>query len=145
MRLYSIGPKKGCAQMLTGVNRISDLPASQKLNVRQKRQIRAMKEQRIIVEPGLGKALGAVDGKLSFLDFETNSRAVPVWPGQPPDVLDDILTIGPYRDHCTVRGGRSPCSKKRRRFLFRWLVKAEQLSHGIRRPPQCEADTCPLS
>jgi hypothetical protein len=84
MRLYSIGPKKGCAHMLTGVDRITDLPATQKLNVTQKRQIRAMKEGRIIVEPGLGEALKALDGKLGFLDFETISRAVPVWPGMAP-------------------------------------------------------------
>jgi len=84
MRLYNIGPKKGCDFLLTGVNRISDLPATKKLNVTQKRQIRAMQESRIIVEPGLGKALEALDGKLGFLDFETISRAVPVWPGMAP-------------------------------------------------------------
>jgi len=43
-----------------------------------------MKEGRIIVEPGLGEALKALDGKLGFLDFETISRAVPVWPGMAP-------------------------------------------------------------
>src|SRR2546423_2072173 len=84
MRLYRIGPKKGCDFLLTGVNRISDLPFTQKLNVTQKRQIRAMKEGRIVVEPGLGKALEAFDGRLGFLDFETIQRAVPVWPGMVP-------------------------------------------------------------
>ncbi|OLB67061.1 MAG: hypothetical protein AUI09_04515 [Gemmatimonadetes bacterium 13_2_20CM_2_66_5] len=84
MRLYNIGPKKGCDFLLTGVNRISDLPATQKLNVTQKRQIRAMKEGRIIVEPSLKEALGAFDCRLGFLDFETIMRAVPVWPGMAP-------------------------------------------------------------
>jgi len=84
MRLYNIGPKKGCDFLVTGVNRISDLPASQRLNVTQKRQIRAMKEKRIVVEPGLEEALKALDGKLGFLDFETIQRAVPVWPGMAP-------------------------------------------------------------
>jgi uncharacterized protein DUF2779 len=84
MRLYNIGPKRGCDFLGTGVHQISGLPATQKLNVTQKRQIRAMKESRIIVEPGLGKALKALDGKLGFLDFETISRAVPVWPGMAP-------------------------------------------------------------
>ncbi len=84
MRLYSIGPKRGCEFLTTGVSRISDLPASQKLNVTQKRQIRAMKEGRIVVEPGLKQALAALDGKLGFLDFETIQRAVPVWPGMAP-------------------------------------------------------------
>ena len=84
MKLYSIGPKKGCDYLATGVHRIPDIPAAQKLNVTQKRQIRAMKEKRIVVEPGLAKALKALDGKLGFLDFETISRAVPVWPGMVP-------------------------------------------------------------
>src|SRR5881394_838870 len=84
MRLYNIGPKKGCNFMLTGVNRIADLPADQKLNVTQKRQIKAMQENRIIVEPGLKQALQVFDCRLGFLDFETIQRAVPVWPGMAP-------------------------------------------------------------
>src|SRR4051812_2784950 len=84
MRLYSIGSKKGCGFMASGVNRISDLKPDQKLNVTQQRQIRAMKEGHIVVEPGLGVALKAFDGRLGFLDFETISRAVPVWPGMAP-------------------------------------------------------------
>jgi predicted RecB family nuclease len=84
MRLYNIGPKKGCDFLLTGVNQISDLPATQKLNVTQKRQIRAMQEQRIIVEPGLAKTLETFNCRLGFLDFETIQRAVPVWPGMAP-------------------------------------------------------------
>jgi uncharacterized protein DUF2779 len=84
MRLYSIGPKKGCAHIGAGMHRISDLPATQKLNVTQKRQIRAMKEGRIVVEPGLKKALEAFEGRLGYLDFETIQRAVPVWPGMAP-------------------------------------------------------------
>ncbi|HWC72378.1 MAG TPA: DUF2779 domain-containing protein [Gemmatimonadales bacterium] len=84
MHLVGIGPKKGCTFMQTGVHRISDLPPNQKLNPTQKRQIRAMKEGRIIVEPGLAKALEVFEGKLGFLDFETIQRAVPVWPGMIP-------------------------------------------------------------
>jgi len=84
MRLYNIGPKKGCDFLLTGVNRISDLPATQKLNVTQQRQIRAMKADRLVVEATLGQALEPFDCKLGFLDFETIMRAVPVWPGMAP-------------------------------------------------------------
>jgi hypothetical protein len=84
MRLYNVGPKRGCDFLALGVSRISELPASQKLNVTQKRQIRAMKEGRIVVEPGLKKALEAFEGRLGFLDFETIQRAVPVWPGMAP-------------------------------------------------------------
>lgn len=84
MRLYNIGPKRGVGFLVSGVQRISDLPADQKLNATQKRQIRAMKEGRIIVEPGLAEALKAFDGRLGFLDFETIQRAVPVWPDMAP-------------------------------------------------------------
>ena len=84
MRLYNIGPKKGCDFLLTGVNRISDLSPTQKLNATQKRQIRAMKEKRVIVEPTLAKALEAFNCRLGFLDFETIMRAVPVWPAMAP-------------------------------------------------------------
>jgi len=84
MHLVGIGPKKGCTFMQSRVHRISDLPPNQKLNATQKRQIRAMKEKRIIVEPGLAEALEVFEGKLGFLDFETIQRAVPVWPGMVP-------------------------------------------------------------
>ena len=59
MNLSGVGPKKGCAFLLTGVHRIADLPAKQKLNVTQQRQIRAIRENRLIVEPGLKQALEA--------------------------------------------------------------------------------------
>lgn len=84
MNLYNVGPKRGCDYMTTGVHSISDLPATQKLPPAAKRQIRAMKESRLIVEPGLKKALEPFHGRLGFLDFETISRAVPVWPGMYP-------------------------------------------------------------
>jgi predicted RecB family nuclease len=84
MRLYSIGPKRGVGFLVSGVHRISDLPPNQKLNDTQKRQIRAMKEGRIIVEPELAQALEPLNCRLGFLDFETIQRAVPVWPGMSP-------------------------------------------------------------
>ncbi|HYX80952.1 MAG TPA: DUF2779 domain-containing protein [Gemmatimonadales bacterium] len=84
MRLFNVGPKRGCDFLGTGVTRISDLPPSQKLSPTQKRQIRAMREHRIIVEPGLAAALEPFNCKLGFLDFETINRAVPVWPGMAP-------------------------------------------------------------
>src|ERR1041384_8139628 len=58
MRLYSIGPKRGVGFLVSGVHRISDLPPNQKLNDTQKRQIRAMKEGRSIVEPELAQEIG---------------------------------------------------------------------------------------
>jgi predicted RecB family nuclease len=82
--LYLVGPKAAATYMRAGVHTIKDIPATKKLSFAAKRQIRAMKEDRLIVEPGLAKALEAFDGKLGFLDFETIARAVPVWPGMAP-------------------------------------------------------------
>jgi hypothetical protein len=84
IRLYNVGPKKACDYMLTGVHSIPDIPPTQKLPAAAKRQIRSMKESRLIVEPGLAAALEPFQRKLGFLDFETISRAVPVWPGMAP-------------------------------------------------------------
>jgi Domain of unknown function(DUF2779) len=48
------------------------------------RQIRAVRENRTIVEPGLAEALAIFEPPLAFLDFETVSPAIPVWPGCHP-------------------------------------------------------------
>jgi hypothetical protein len=69
---------------VTGVHHIGDIPPKQKLPPAAQRQIRAMKENCLIVEPGLSDALKPFDVKLGFLDFETIQRAVPVWPGTAP-------------------------------------------------------------
>ncbi len=84
IKLYNVGPKKACDYMLTGVHKIPDIPPTQKLPAAAKRQIRSMKENQLIVEPGLAAALEPFQGTLGFLDFETISRAVPVWPGMAP-------------------------------------------------------------
>ncbi len=84
IKLYNVGPKKACDYMLTGVHTIADIPPKQKLPDAAKRQIRSMKEGRLIVEPGLAAALEPFAAKLGYLDFETISRAVPVWPGMAP-------------------------------------------------------------
>jgi predicted RecB family nuclease len=84
IKLYNVGPKKACDYMLTGVHTIGEIPPKQRLPDAAKRQIRAMNENRLIVEPHLAKALEPFAGKLGFLDFETISRAVPVWPGMSP-------------------------------------------------------------
>jgi uncharacterized protein DUF2779 len=84
MRLYNVGPKKACDYLLTGVQRIDQIPLRQKLSEPARRQIRAMHENRMIVEPRLKAALTPFTGRLGFLDFETIARAVPVWPGMAP-------------------------------------------------------------
>jgi predicted RecB family nuclease len=83
-KLYRVGAKTADGYMRAGVHNIEDIPATKKLSFTAKRQIRAIKEGRLIVEPGLARALEPFDGKLGFLDFETIARAVPVWPGMAP-------------------------------------------------------------
>jgi hypothetical protein len=84
IKLYHVGPKKACDYMLTGVHRIAEIPPRQKLPDAAKRQIRSMHEDRLIVESRLAAALEPFAWRLGFLDFETISRAVPVWPGMAP-------------------------------------------------------------
>jgi hypothetical protein len=82
--LYNTGPKRTLAHMANGIQSIFDLPASQKLPDIARRQLRSLRENRIIVESGLAGALEPFEGSLGYLDFETVTRALPVWEGLPP-------------------------------------------------------------
>ncbi|HET9327596.1 MAG TPA: DUF2779 domain-containing protein [Candidatus Eisenbacteria bacterium] len=82
--LYSNGPKKTVAYMAKGIHSIWGIPQGQKLPPAAQRQLRALRENRLIVEPGLGRALEPFESPLGYLDFETVSRAVPVWAGLAP-------------------------------------------------------------
>ena len=82
--LYNNGPKKSVAFMAAGVHSIWDLPADQKLPDAAQRQLRSLRANRLIVEPGLARALEPFESPLGYLDFETVSRAVPVWDGLAP-------------------------------------------------------------
>jgi predicted RecB family nuclease len=82
--LAGVGPVKAAAYLARGITSIKDLPPTEKLNFTQKRQLKAMAEKRLIVEPTLAKGLEPFSGRLGFLDFETIIRAIPVWPGMAP-------------------------------------------------------------
>src|SRR5438309_7289277 len=84
--LAGVGPKRTAAYLARGITSVADLPARERLNFTQRRQLKAMAEQRIIVEPTLAGQLEPliVPGRLGFLDFETIARAIPVWPGMAP-------------------------------------------------------------
>src|SRR5213594_2143509 len=96
--LAGVGPKKTAAYLTRGITSIEELPQNEKLNVTQRRQLKAMAENRLIVEPTLARELapfgsplsrrergtGGEDSQLGFLDFETIARAIPVWPGMAP-------------------------------------------------------------
>ncbi len=83
-KLFRVGPKTVGSYFRKGIHWISDIPADHKLSGPAKRQLKAMAEDRLIVEPGLAEALAPFDCKMGFLDFETIMRAVPVWPGMKP-------------------------------------------------------------
>lgn len=85
--LAGVGKVKTAAYLTRGISSISELPAKEKLNATQRRQLKAMAEHRLIVEPSLRQALapfGREHRRLGFLDFETIARAIPVWPGMAP-------------------------------------------------------------
>jgi len=84
--LYNNGPKRTCAFMTQGVHSVWDIPPTEKLPDAAKRQLKALKQGKMIVEPGLQAALDEAlgTGRLGYLDFETISRAVPVWDGLAP-------------------------------------------------------------
>src|SRR3989440_7129052 len=94
--LAGVGPKKTAAYLTRGITSIAELPAREKLNFTQRRQLKAMAENRLIVEPTLARELarfasplsrresGTAGEVLGFLDFETIARAIPVWPGMAP-------------------------------------------------------------
>ncbi|KPK82242.1 MAG: hypothetical protein AMS25_03085 [Gemmatimonas sp. SM23_52] len=82
--LYNVGLKTAWKYMQAGVHTIWDIPPDRRLSATQRRQLRALKEGTMIVEPGLAKALEPFSGRLGYLDFETVSRAIPVWPSLAP-------------------------------------------------------------
>jgi predicted RecB family nuclease len=82
--LHNVGPKRLPSYLQRGITSIRNLPATEKLSAVQKRQIKALAEQRLIVEPTLARELAPFTGRLGFLDFETIQRAVPVWAGMKP-------------------------------------------------------------
>ncbi len=67
-----------------GYRTLSDLPGELRLNAIQLRQVEVAKRGALLVEPTLGTALAEFQGPLAFLDFETVSPAIPVWPGCRP-------------------------------------------------------------
>ncbi|HET7296920.1 MAG TPA: DUF2779 domain-containing protein, partial [Gemmatimonadales bacterium] len=84
--LADVGPKRTTAYLARGITSVTDLPKKEKLNFTQRRQLKAMAERRLIVEPTLERELEPFNDarRLGFLDFETIARAIPVWRGMAP-------------------------------------------------------------
>src|SRR6266508_365647 len=55
--LAGVGPKRTAAYLARGITSIGELPAREKLNFTQRRQLKAMAERRLIVEPTLAREL----------------------------------------------------------------------------------------
>jgi hypothetical protein len=84
--LYRAGAK-AFELSAAGLHTLPDLrtlPEGVELHPAALRQIRAVSEARLVVEPGLGAALEAFEGPLAYLDFETVGPAIPVWSGCHP-------------------------------------------------------------
>src|SRR3989475_11919112 len=72
--LAGVGKVKTAAYLERGITSIAGLPKNEKLNFTQRRQLKAMAENCLIVEPTLAAELEAFSGRLGFLDFETIAR-----------------------------------------------------------------------
>ena len=81
--LYYIG-KRAAELEARGFVTIHDLPEDVKLSRIASRQRCAVRENRIIVEPGLRGALASISRPFAVLDFETVGLAIPAWNGCRP-------------------------------------------------------------
>jgi len=82
--LYRLRAKKVAKLVADGYATLHDLPEEFKGSSTVKRQVRSVREDRTIVEPGLARALSKLREPIAFLDFETIIPAVPAWPGCGP-------------------------------------------------------------
>ena len=82
--LYSLGKKMRARLEELDCATIDRIPAAFELGDTRARQRQAVVEDRLVVAPTLAAALAGLREPLAFLDFETLSRAVPVWPGCAP-------------------------------------------------------------
>lgn len=77
--LYLTRQKQKDALIDAGKTMIADLTEADAPNAPAKRQVRAVKAMRRVVEPGLRAALSGLRPPIAYLDFETVQLAVPRW------------------------------------------------------------------
>lgn len=82
--LHRIRRTKVAELVQQGCHTILDLPDDIVLSAVTERQHKAVVAGRMIVEPGLGAALAALEPPVAYLDFETVALAIPVWKGCRP-------------------------------------------------------------
>lgn len=82
--LYRLSKRRTAELVESGIETLHDLPGDFEPSAPAERQIRSVQSGELVVEPGLREALRALKPPLAFLDFETISPAIPVWPGCRP-------------------------------------------------------------
>jgi hypothetical protein len=98
--LYQVRAGRVAAWLGEGIELLRDVPDDAPLTPVQARQVHAVKRGRLVVESGLGRALGAVALPVAFLDFETINPPVPAWNGCHP------YEAAPVQMSCHVLGLR---------------------------------------
>jgi hypothetical protein len=78
--LYRIRASKVVTLLADGIKTLHDLPLDFAASGPALRQIRSIKAGEAIIERGLRRDLARLKLPIAFLDFETISPAVPVWP-----------------------------------------------------------------
>lgn len=82
--LYRIRAKQVGELLADGIETLHDLPPGFAESGPVARQIRSVRASEVVVERGLRPKLAALRPPIAFLDFETVSPAIPVWPGCRP-------------------------------------------------------------
>ena len=78
------GGKRALELVEEGYATLRELPEGLKLSEVQARQVRAVKNDAVVVEPGLKDALDEIEGPIAFFDLETLGLAIPRWDGTRP-------------------------------------------------------------
>jgi len=81
--LYSIGGK-AWELLDRGHETVLDLPADFRLSDIRARQVTAVRQNALVVAPGLAAVLDSLARPIAYLDFETVGPAVPAWNGCTP-------------------------------------------------------------
>jgi hypothetical protein len=133
-QLYNVGGKKVEGYLHRGIKTFNDLPANEKLQFTQRRQIKAVRENRLIVESTLARELEPFTGRLGFLDFETIQRAIPVWPGMKPweqtpaqFSYHERLPDGSYKHEAFLAEGPEDCRPRLVETMVRATADAERV------------------
>jgi predicted RecB family nuclease len=82
--LTGVGPVKTVQYLEAGITTIEQLDPRKKLGFTAERQRKALRENRLVIEPTLSSELEKLEQPLGYLDFETVMRAVPPWEGLAP-------------------------------------------------------------